>query len=239
MNNVIFLSVQLHAISKRLRDCCYPSEVYSYEYDFSHVLDFCSKLRTIYVRGGRSNVGTSNLVYNNMSFDLTIFKSLQNLFFYNVQLGNINDFGSLRRTVSSLTAYNSNIKQFADVLLCDKIHKTYENIEDAWSSLTKIDISWNELTRIDQSIVLTPKLQSLTLDGNQIKKIENTEMLPNLTHLCASANNIVIEECLSSKLKNVVQLNLSQNKITKLSPFSQLNSMKDLNLGSNLICESS
>jgi Leucine-rich repeat (LRR) protein len=112
-------------------------------------------------------------------------------------------------------------------------------VEDAWPSLTKIDFSWNELTRIDQSIVLTPNLQSLTLDGNQIKKIENTEMLPNLTHLCASANNIVINECLSVKLMNIVQLNLSQNKITKLTPFAMLTKLKDLNLGSNLICESS
>jgi len=54
-----------------------------------------------------------------------------------------------------------------------------------------------------------------------------------------SANSIVVEECLSNKLKNIVQLNLSQNKIRKLSPFARLSKLKDLNLGSNLIEESS
>lgn len=232
---MLFVLFQLHAISERLQKCCFPSEV---GHDFSHILDFCGRLKTVFIRGGRSNIGTSNLIYNNLPFGLNIFKSLQNLYCYNVQLCNISDFGSLRHTLTKLIVYNSNIKQFSDVLLCDKIHKTCENAEDAWPNLTNIDFSWNELTRLDKGIALTPNLQSITLDGNLIKQIENTESLPNLTYLCMSANNVVIEECLSAKLKNIVHLNLSQNKITKLSPFARLSKLKDLNLGSNSIYES-
>lgn len=190
------------------------------------------------MRGGRSKVGSSNIIYNNLPFEFSTFKSVSKLYFYNIQLCNIGDFGSLRQTLQSMVVYNSNIQQLTDILLCDRVHKTCENSEDKWNKLVKIDFSWNELRRLDVGISLVPNLISLTLDGNQIGKIENTECLPNLTYLCMSANNLIVEECLHSKLKNVIQLNLSQNKITKLSPFAKLTNLKELNLGSNWISES-
>lgn len=170
---------------------------------------------------------------------MVVFKSVSEMYLYNIHLPNISDFGSLRQTLHSMIICNSNIKQFLDALLCDKVHKTIENMEDKWNKLIKIDFSWNDLKRIDDGISLASKLQSLILDGNQISCIENTDLLPDLTYLCIAANNIIVEECLHSKLKNIVYLNLSQNKITKLSPFSKLIKMKELNLGSNWISESS
>lgn len=235
---MLISSFQLHAITETLHKCYYPDEVCGGQFDFSHVVEFCCKLKTVVVRGGRSKVGNSNLIYNNLPFELSMFKSATNIYFYNVQLCNINDLGSLRQTLLSIIIYNSNIQNFVDVLLCDRVHKTSENPEDKWNKLTKIDFSWNELRRLDANLALVPNLQSLILDGNQISRIENTELLPNLTYLCMSANNIIVEECLYSKLKNVVQLNLSQNKITKLSPFARLTNLKELNLCSNWISES-
>lgn len=170
---------------------------------------------------------------------MTMFKSVSELHFYNIHLPNICDFGSVRLTAGCFIINNSSVKQLADALLCDKVHKTSESSEDVWNKLVKVDFSWNELSRIDDGILLAPNLQNLTLDGNQIRKIENIEKLPKLTYLCMSANNIVVEECLYSQLKNVVFLNLSQNKITKLSPFAKLVNLKTLDLASNSVTEAS
>lgn len=168
-----------------------------------------------------------------------MFKSVSELHFYNIHLPNICDFGSIRLTAGCFIINNSNVKQLTDALLCDKVHKTTESSDDVWNKLVKIDFSWNELNCIDDGILLAPNLQNLTLDGNQIRKIENIEKLPKLTYLCMSANNIVVEECLHSQLKNVVFLNLSQNKITKLSPFAKLVNLKTLDLASNSVTEAS
>lgn len=234
-----FVFLQLNAVSERLRKCCLTTETYNNGFDFSDILEICNKFETVIIRGSRSSVGTSNLIYNNLTFELTIFKSAARLYFYNVQLSNIYDLGSLRQTVNSLVAYNSNIEKFSDALLCDKIHKTHNDCkEHIWYKLNSIDFSWNELKRIDKSILLAPDLQSLTLDGNHIKTIVNTEFLPNLTHLCICANVVSVYECLAQKLPRVSHLNLSQNKITTLFPFAKLTTLKELILASNWISDS-
>lgn len=225
----------MHAITERLGKCCFPTD--DNRFDFGHILDFCLRLKTVIVRGGRSKIGSSNLMYHSLLFDMTSFKSADCLYFYNVQLSSIYDFGPLRQTVNTLVINNCGVKKLTDALLCDRVHKTTEDAEDSWKNLTKIDFSWNELRRIDEGIRLAPNVTSLTFDGNQIRTIENTELLPNLTSLSISANNICVEECLYPKLKNIVHLNLSQNKMEKLSPFARLDSLKELDLGSNLISE--
>lgn len=229
----------MYAISERLHKCCFRRESCCNEFDFSYILEFCYKLKTVVVRGSRSNVGTSNLVYNNLTFELSFFKSAVNVYLYNVCLSNINSIGTFRQTVISLVVYNSNIERFSDALLCDKIHKAYdENFEEhVWQKLTTIDFSWNELKCIDRSIALSPNLRSLTLDGNQITNIENVERLSNLRHVCICANNLSDDECLATNLKNVSHLNLSQNKITSLLSFAKLVTLRELNLASNWICD--
>lgn len=234
-----FSPLQLHAISERLQKCCFPNESYNNDFDFSHILEFCYNSKTVIIRGNRSNVGSSNLICNNLTFELTFFKTAVNLYFYNVQLSNIYDLGSLRQSVTSFVVYNSNMEQFSDALLCDKVHKTHEESEEhVWNKLMNIDFSWNEFKRIDKSISLSPNLRSLTMDGNQMKTIDNTHLIPNLTHLSICANDITIKECLASKLACVSHLNLSQNKIDTLLPFAKLVSLQELNLASNKICDS-
>ncbi len=168
---------------------------------------------------------------------MTVFRSAVNLFFYNVQLSNIADFGVLRQSAESIVMNNCNIKRLADALMCDRVHKTIENGDNAWEKLRVLDLSWNEMKGME-SLALAPNLRSLTLDGNKIRRIENTEILPNLSYLCVSANDLTVDECLYPKLQNVVRLNLSRNKIMKLSPFAKLTKLKELNLGSNWVEES-
>lgn len=233
---------QLHSVSRRLKQACPITESCDSRYDLSHVLDFCGNLNSVTIRGGNHNIGTSNLVYNKLSFELSAFKNVSGLLFYNVRLENIYHLGFVRQNVSSVVVCNSAVKTINDVLLCDKVHKEFDGGNDVgeswtWIKLIKLDLSWNEIKEIDKSVKLAPNLRQLIMDGNQLDSIDNINFAPNLTHLCLSANKISLNDCLKEKLNNIVELNLSRNKIATLRPFSRLFTLRNLDVSYNRIAE--
>lgn len=84
---------QLHAISERLKMACPPMEKTDQMYDFSHVLDFCSQVRSLNIEGSYEKLGTSNIVPNNLHFDLIPFKSLVDLKILGVPMACIQSVG--------------------------------------------------------------------------------------------------------------------------------------------------
>lgn len=87
------LLFQLHAISERLKIACPMTEKQDQMYDFSHILDFCSQLRALNIEGSYEKLGTSNIVPNDLRFDLIPFKSLLDLKILGVPMACIQSVG--------------------------------------------------------------------------------------------------------------------------------------------------
>lgn len=87
--------LQLHAISERLKMACPPTEKVDQMYDFSHILDYCSQLRSLSIEGNYDKLGTSNVIPNDLHFDLVPFKSLLDLKIIGVPMPCIQSVGKL------------------------------------------------------------------------------------------------------------------------------------------------
>lgn len=72
---------------------CPPTEKPDKMYDFSHILDFCCQLHSLNIEGSYEKLGTSDVVPNNLHFDLVPFKSLQELTVLGVPMGCIQSVG--------------------------------------------------------------------------------------------------------------------------------------------------
>ncbi|XP_025193879.1 nischarin [Melanaphis sacchari] len=235
-NGFNFNVLLLYAISERLKLPCPDSE--NNEYNFSHVLDFCSKFKYLAIKGGDHYVGTSNIIYNKLSFELSSFKNVNKFECYNIAYNMIYNLKTLRDTVRIITVYNSKLKTPEDILLCDNVHKEWSSDMDSsmiWNKVKVVDFSWNEILTLKSLTVLTPNVKTINLNGNLLNTIEDMSSLTYLSHLSLSSNNITEVSDLHTKLGNVICLNLSSNKISNLEPFSKLFSLEMLDLGSNLV----
>lgn len=241
--NFTFGPLELYAISERLKQPCPPLEITDRRQDFSHVLDFCSQLTDICIKGTNTPVGTSNIIPNCLKFELSAFKSVERLSIIALPLENIYDAHSLRHTVVSLDVHGCGVKQFSEILLCDTVHKSVvtETAREAvvWLKIMEVDFSNNELEEIDEAVALLPHLQHLTLHGNNLSLLNNLTSLPHLSHLCLSANHFIGENLidLHMQLGNIINVDLSENKLTSLQPFSRLYSLEVLNVASNSITD--
>lgn len=101
---------QLHAISERLKIACPMTEKQDQMYDFSHILDFCSQLQALIIEGSYEKLGTSNIVPNELHFDLVSFKNLVDLKILGVPMPCI-------RSVGKYT-FNSNIHIVTIIGMC-------------------------------------------------------------------------------------------------------------------------
>uniref|UniRef100_A0A2S2NZJ6 Nischarin n=1 Tax=Schizaphis graminum TaxID=13262 RepID=A0A2S2NZJ6_SCHGA len=235
-NGFNFNVLLLYAISERLKLPCPDSE--NNEYNFSHVLDFCSKFKYLAIKGGNHYVGTSNIIYNKLSFELSSFKNVNKFECYNIAYNMIYNLMTLRDTVRIITVYNSKLKTPEDILLCDNVHKEWSSDMDSsmiWKKVKVVDFSWNEILTLKSLTVLTPNVKTINLNGNLLNTIEDMSPLTYLSHLSLSSNNITEVFDLHTKLGNVICLNLSSNKISNLEAFSKLFSLEMLDLGSNLV----
>lgn len=235
-NSFNFNVLLLYAISERLKLPCPDSE--NNEYNFSHVLDFCSKFKYLAIKGGNHYVGTSNIIYNKLSFELSSFKNVYKFECYNIAYNMIYNLMTLRDTVRIITVYNSKLKTPEDILLSDNVHKEWSSDMDSsmiWNKVKVVDFSWNEILTLKSLTVLTPNVKTINLNGNLLNTIEDMSLLTHLSHLSLSSNNITEVFDLNTKLGNVTCLNLSSNKISDLEAFSKLFSLEMLDLGSNLV----
>ncbi|KAI5732562.1 hypothetical protein M8J76_001730 [Diaphorina citri] len=234
-----FNPLQLYAINNRLKQECPAEESLHQEHDFCHILEFCNNLRTLIIQGSPSHIGTSNITYNQLSYELAMFKKLCKLFLYNVDINNVTNLGTLRNELEKLTVCkSSNIKSPCDILLCDQVHKTI-NPDLIWTQLTQLDLSANEITHLDEAMSLVPHLEELNLESNQIKTISNLKSLTKLKRLNLNRNRIQDLSHFKSELnsESIVELNVCENLITNLNGLDGMENLQSLDLGSNFISD--
>lgn len=83
---------------------CPSTEKQDQMYDFSHILDFCSQLRALNIEGSYEKLGTSNIVPNELQFDLVPFKSLIDLKILGVPMACIQSVGKYINTFLFITS---------------------------------------------------------------------------------------------------------------------------------------
>ncbi|KAG8281795.1 hypothetical protein J6590_051850 [Homalodisca vitripennis] len=143
-----FAKTILHAISERLKQPCPPAEMFDKCYDFSHVLDFCSQLVTVEVEGSWDPVGTSDIIPNNCAFELSVLKDVKELTLTRVAVKKLYHAGTLRQTLRRLVVSQCGLESVSDMLLCDAVHKHFDNNipEDRiWQKLEEVDFSQNRI----------------------------------------------------------------------------------------------
>lgn len=72
---------------------CPSTEKQDQMFDFSHILDFCSQVKSLSIEGSYEKLGTSSIVPNELFFDLIPFKSLVDLRVLGVPMGCIQSVG--------------------------------------------------------------------------------------------------------------------------------------------------
>ena len=117
--------------------------------DFTNVADACCKLDTLCVVGSEENIGSSQLIPNQLKFDFLAFKSLRELELSQLNLSPemVTSLGILRSTVTSLTATQCGLKTISQLLLCDLVHTQQELTLDfvkagshCWTQLLSLNI---------------------------------------------------------------------------------------------------
>ena len=120
--------------------------------DFTNVADACCTLETLRVVGSEENIGSSQLIPNNLKFDFLAFKSLRDLELthLNISPETVTSLGILRSTLTSLTATQCGLKTISQLLLCDLVHSQEELSLDfvkgashCWSQLLSLNIRNN------------------------------------------------------------------------------------------------
>ena len=117
--------------------------------DFTNVADACCKLETLRVAGSEENIGSSQLIPNQLKFDFLAFKSLRALEVtqLNISPEMVSSLGILRSTLTSLTATQCGLKTVSQLLLCDLTHCQEDLTLDfvkggthSWSQLLSLNI---------------------------------------------------------------------------------------------------
>ncbi|CAH2054261.1 unnamed protein product, partial [Iphiclides podalirius] len=234
-----FSPIELHAISERFKMACPPTEKLDQMYDFSHILDFCSQVTSLSIEGSYENMGTSNIIPNDLKFDLIPFKTLMDLKIIGVPMACIQSVGSLRETLASLSVLIASVVSLNEFLLVDVLHKDPSSIAETvtWKKLSVINFASNNIESVDWAIKLVPRLQHLSLSSNRLTELCDISCLHELRVLNLSMNSFSLCENWHAKIGNVVKIDLSQNKVVSLVGFSRLYSLESLDLSCNLITD--
>ena len=133
--------LELFSLSQRLRTPCPPQEISEEKrYDFTIVADFVCGLNSLKIKGGSEVVGTSNIILNDLNFDLVAFKSLTKLVLVDINCcpERIESLGLTRKTLKHLEASKCGLKSIADMLLCDTHHMDKGRLKIVLTSTTNI-----------------------------------------------------------------------------------------------------
>ena len=223
--------LELHSMAQRLRTPCPPQDNEEKRYDFTIVADFVCGLKSLKIKGGSEAVGNSNIILNDLSFDLVAFKSLTKLCLTGINCcpERIESLGLLRNTLKHLEASECGLKSIADMLLCDTHHMDLGSMDQDpsedfvktgkhnFENLEYLDLRGNVIERIDKAVLLAPKVKTLLLGGNKIKQFENLTDLPELNVIELSDNAIEDVDDLHTKLGQVTRLDMANNKIKNLT----------------------
>ncbi|XP_071083614.1 nischarin-like isoform X2 [Haliotis cracherodii] len=236
--------LQLHALTERLKlpePTCGTLTMLKksgdVKKDIGHILDFITRMKRLKICGSKESVGSSNIDMNQLTFDLTLFKSIQYLEILNCSPRNIVGLETIKQTLKEFQLCRST-KTIREFLLQDIPAWRGEDgtlLVSYWELVEEADMSHNFIVDIDDSVQLMPKVEHLDLSHNQLTSIQHLQWLSHLTFLDISHNNIHNLDSLHTKLGNLKTLKLAGNKLGSLQGFSKLFSLEILDVSNNEI----
>ncbi|MCL4129432.1 UNVERIFIED_CONTAM: hypothetical protein GTU68_063180, partial [Idotea baltica] len=119
----IFKPLQLMAISRQMLSPNTLIFAYGKETDFANIVDFCSNVTRVIIQGSYDTYKASNIIMNELRYNMSAFKSLQELSIYEACISKIDDLGPARRSVRRLIAKLSGVTGLSEVLACDSLHR--------------------------------------------------------------------------------------------------------------------
>ncbi|KAK6177119.1 hypothetical protein SNE40_015286 [Patella caerulea] len=230
-------ALQLYALTERLKlpePTCDSGDV---KKDLGHILDFITRLKYLKVYGSDEYVGSSNINMNKLTFDLTLFKSLQYIEIINCSPTAMKGLETVKQTLQSIYVHNT-LTDIREILLPDARHWKAEDgtlVVSYWDGLEVVDMAHNSITQIDDCIQMMPHVEKLDLSHNQITDLKYLQLLSQLTYLDLSYNQISNLVSLHTKLGNLKTLKLAGNKLKDLTAFSKLFSLEVLDVSHNEI----
>ncbi|VDO19768.1 unnamed protein product [Heligmosomoides polygyrus] len=98
--------------------------------DLGNTVDFLHRVRALKVRGAKGYVGTSNIVWNSLSYSLHICKNLLALWISDSDATKVRGLSSAKRTLRRLVVhYSMNSIEVSVVLVRNKLERATETIE--------------------------------------------------------------------------------------------------------------
>ncbi|KJH49017.1 leucine Rich repeat-containing domain protein [Dictyocaulus viviparus] len=202
--------------------------------DIGNTIDFLHRVRALKVRGAKGYVGTSNILWNSLSFSLHFCKNLLALWISDSDVSKVHGLGSIRRTLRRLVVHYS-MSDIKDLLLEGEPILPISEMEH-WACLEEVDFSFNDLKNIDESIQLLGGVQKLNISHNNVTDIGNyLQLLTSLTELDLSSNGISSVNQWNELLGNLKKLILSNNVIKDVTGLHRLYSLEYLDLRNNAI----
>jgi len=231
--------LQLHAITQKIQLPRSPVEQLNKEEDFAHVLDYLSNIEQLEIVGSRDFHRNSNLIQNNLPFDLSAFKNIKHLCFSSANVSSLICARNLRASLESLSAHSCGLKSLEDILICDNVHKNLDgkvSTHFIWRELVSLNLSENSISQIGATAVtLVPKLRTLNVSHNWLSSVANLSNLCDLEHLNLSNNRIEHLTEIHTKLGNVKSLNLAQNGLRRVDALSKVYGLVSLDVRCNQI----
>ncbi|KIH64901.1 hypothetical protein ANCDUO_04782 [Ancylostoma duodenale] len=102
-----FTPIEMHAITERLRLPEPTAPDPRMVADLGNTIDFLHRVRALKIRGAKGYVGTSNIVWNSLSYSLHFCKNLLALWISDSDVSRVCGLGSVRRTLRRLVIHYS------------------------------------------------------------------------------------------------------------------------------------
>ncbi len=145
--------LELHAISERLKSARpLPDQLEDRRHDFANVADRACQLASLRVRGSHRALGASNIIPNELRFDLLAFRSLTRLCLLDLPCRKlVTAVGQARKTLRRLTARRCELEALSELLVGSEEEEEEDDGRPrlAWEALEELDLADNDIREID------------------------------------------------------------------------------------------
>eukprot|EP00794_Sanderia_malayensis_P006213 gene6213-6929_t len=243
-NEVFTISpLQIHCINRRLLLPLPTCESSDPSEDIGHLYSFVSQAKHIKVQGGHDDLFITD---QELTYDLSIFKSLQTLELSNCDLEFLKGMELLQNQLWELRVTGC-IKFLKDVLITSETWNQGVLFEvgqgkqrhmarfPVWDSVVHAAFTSNRLSSIDNTITLLPNIRKLDLSHNFLSDVQFLEEFLYLRELDLSHNKLTDVEDFPYKLGNICILNLAGNHLRDVKGLDKMYSLRRLRLSDNSI----
>ena len=248
---------EIYCIGKRLKlpvetspiDVCDSSQ------DLGHLFSFIHQLHDLMVLP-RPDIGH----FGNVSFDLSVFKSLSHLVIRDIEISLMEGLQTLQGQILNLRCHKC-LSSLDDILVDPvsiqqsspshpppppdadpwRVEMTTKLVQSKlvlqpWHFLEKLDLSHNKIASVSQTLHLLPSLHTLSLAHNLLSQLDlHILSFLSIKHLNVAHNTINMIYRSKSPLSSITSLNISHNQLQNMDSTDCLPNLSSLDFSHNLV----